>query len=161
MQQDEPPEHQRPADPKPIHFGPLLSYLGYQIRQAQSAVFRDFPQAMAGLEVTPGEFGLLTLVDANPGISQVKLTSVYRLDKSTLSLAVSGLVKRGLLQRVRSTEDQRYYALWLNDEGRELLRQVTLRVEEQERAMDAVLRPGERDLMLDMLRRISRAFEKG
>src|SRR3990167_7872461 len=82
-----------------INFGPLPHYLGYQIRQAQAAVFRDLMTSIADLKVTPGEFGLLTMLDVNPGISQVELAAVYNLDKSTLSLAVGRLVKRGLVDR--------------------------------------------------------------
>jgi DNA-binding MarR family transcriptional regulator len=143
-----------------INFGPLPGYLGYQIRQAQTMVFRDLMASIAKLKVTPGEYSLLTLLDENPGISQVDLAAVYRLDKSTLSLAVARLLKRGLVRRTRSREDKRYYALGMLPPGRALLRRVRARVEAQERAMDAVLRRGEREHLIDMLRRISRALNR-
>lgn len=141
-------------------FGPLPSMLGYQIRQAQTAVFRDFAQIMAEMGVTPGEFSLLTLIETNPGTSQVRLASVYRLDKSTLSLTINGLIKRGLVRRTRSTVDKRFYALHLPESGRLVLQRVRERVDAQERAMDAVLHPGEREQLLDALQRISRAFDR-
>ena len=143
-----------------INFGPLPHYLGYQIRQAQAAVFRDLMTSIADLEVTPGEFGLLTMLDVNPGISQVDLAAVYKLDKSTLSLAVGRLVKRGLVRRTRSREDERYYALWLLRPGRLLLQRMRERVEAQELTMDTVLHRGERRHLLDMLQRISRALNR-
>ena len=143
-----------------INFGPLPHYLGYQIRQAQAAVFRDLMTSIADLEVTPGEFSLLAMLDVNPGISQVELAAVYKLDKSTLSLAVGRLVKRGLVRRTRSRDDERYYALWLLRPGRLLLQRMRERVEAQERTMDAVLRRGERRHLLDMLQRISRALDR-
>ncbi len=146
--------------PRVMSFGPLLGYLGYQIRQAQAAVFRDLTASIANLGVTPGEYGLLTMVDENPGISQVDLVAVYRLDKSTLSLAVSRLVKRGLVRRMRSRSDRRYYALWLQPAGRGLLQKVRARVEAQERTMDSALHRGERALLLDMLQRVSRALNR-
>ena len=142
-----------------INFGPLPHYLGYQIRQAQAAVFRDLMTSIADIKVTPGEFSLLAMLDVNPGISQVDLAGVYKLDKSTLSLAVGRLVKRGLVRRTRSREDERYYALWLLRPGRLLLQRMRERVEAQERTMDAVLRRGERRHLLDMLQRISRALD--
>ncbi len=155
-------KHQgRPAEAsRTINFGTLPSYLGYQIRQAQAAVFRDLVASITDLDVTPGEFGLLTMLDENPGISQVDLAAVYKLDKSTLSLAVGRLVKRGLVRRVRSRDDERYYALWLQQPGRGLLQRVRARVEAQERAMDVVLRRGERKLLLDMLQRVSGALDR-
>ena len=86
---------------KKVDFGHLPNYLGYQIRQAQTAIFRDFAGLMKDVGVTPGEFSLLTLLDANPGINQITLTRVYQLDKSTLSYAINGLKQRRLVKRVR------------------------------------------------------------
>lgn len=148
------------GEERSIDFGPLPGYLGYQIRQAQAVLFRDFAALAADLRVTPGEFGLLTIIDANPGISQVDLASVYKLDKSTLSLAVSRLVRRGLIRRTRSRKDERFYALFLRRAGQTLLQRVRACVDEQERTMVAALRPGQRELMLDMLQRISRALDR-
>ncbi len=142
-----------------VRFGALPDMLGYQIRQAQTAVFRDFAVTMADLDVSPGEFSLLTLIDANPGASQTRLASVYRVDKSTLSLRIAGLVKRGLVRRSRSRIDQRYYALWLAEPGRRLLAKVRKHVDRQEQTMAGTLGPGERELLLDMLKRISHAFD--
>lgn len=112
-----------------VKFGLLPTYLGYQIRQAQTAIFRDLAAAISGLKVTPGEYGLLSLVEANPGISQVDLAQVYGLDKSTLSLAVSRLTGRGLIRRRRSAEDGRYYTLQLLEPGKRLLQRVRNHVE--------------------------------
>jgi DNA-binding MarR family transcriptional regulator len=138
----------------------LLGYLGYQIRQAQAAIFRDLTAATADLDLTPGEFGLLTMIDANPGISQIDLAAIHKLDKSTLSLAVTRLAKRGLIRRARSPDDDRANRLFLRKMGVGLLRGMRERIEVQERTMDAALRPGERELMLDALQRISHAFER-
>lgn len=143
-----------------VRFGPLPGYLGYQIRQAQAAIFRDLAATTAKLKLTPGEYGLLSLVDANPGISQIDLAQVYGLDKSTLSLAVTRLHKRGLVRRTRSADDGRYYGLWLTQSGSRLLADARAHVEAQEEAMDRVLRPGERARMLDMLKRISGVFNR-
>jgi DNA-binding MarR family transcriptional regulator len=142
------------------NFGLLLGYLGYQIRQAQAAIFRDLTAATADLELTPGEFGLLAMIDANPGISQIDLAAIHKLDKSTLSLAVTRLAKRGLIRRARSPDDDRANCLFLRKTGVNLLRGMRERIEVQERTMDAVLRPGEREMMLDALQRISHAFER-
>ena len=156
------------AAPKPraapelteVDFGRLPDYIGYQLRQAQSAVFRDLSRTLRETGVTPGEFSLLTLLRANPGINSITLTRIYQLDKATLSLAIKALGGRGLIASTRSVEDRRYYALELTARGRALLQTVTRRIERQERTMDAVLKPGERARLLDLLRRISGAFDR-
>ena len=143
-----------------VEFGRLPGYIGYQVRQAQSAVFRDLSRSLRDTGVTPGEFSLLTLLRANPGINSITLTRIYQLDKATLSLSIKGLVTRGLISSTRHANDRRYYALELTPAGRALLQGVTRRIERQERAMDAVLKPGERERLLDLLQRISRAFDR-
>lgn len=160
------PRRQTPAEPddRPterggeISLGPLPDYLGYQVRQVQSAIFGDFAAITAETGVTPGEFSLLMLVENNPGINQGALARMYNIDKSTLSIAVTGLVGRDLVEKIRSDEDRRYHAVHLTPKGRDVLARTTRRVEDQERAMDSVLEPGEREAMLDMLRRLARAF---
>ena len=141
-----------------VDFGKLPGYIGYQVRQAQSAVFRDLSRTLRNTGVTPGEFSLLTMLRTNPGINSITLTRIYLLDKATLSLSIKGLMERGLISSTRHANDRRYYALELTSAGRTLLQGVTRRIERQERTMDAVLRPGERERLLDLLQRISRAF---
>lgn len=143
-----------------VDFGKLPGYIGYQVRQAQSAVFRDLSRNLRDTGVTPGEFSLLTLLRANPGINSITLTRIYQLDKATLSLSIKGLMGRGLISSTRHANDRRYYALELTPAGRALLQGVTRHIERQERTMDAVLRPGERERLLDLLQRISRAFDR-
>ena len=140
-------------------FGPLLGYLGYQIRQAQAAVFRNLTAATADLKVTPGEYSLLTMIGANPGISQIDLAAIHKLDKSTLSLAVTRLAKRGLIRRARSLEDDRTNRLFLCKLGQRLVQSMRDRIEAQEKTIASALQPGERKLMLDALQRIVRALE--
>lgn len=143
-----------------VAFGKLPGYLGYQIRQAQSAIFRDLSRSIRALGLTPGEFSLLATLDANPGLSSMRLAAVYQLDKTSLSLAVKRLAERGLIASNRNEADRRYHALRLTPAGRALLRRATRHVEAQERAMDAVLAPGQRELLLVLLTRIAGAFSR-
>jgi DNA-binding MarR family transcriptional regulator len=142
----------------PLDLGKLADYLGYQIRQAQSAIFRDLARATRPLGVTPGEFSLLATLQHNPGLSSMRLARAYRLDKTSLSLALKRLAGRGLIASNRNEGDRRYHALALTAAGRAVLRRATRRIEAQERAMDALLGPGERALLVDRLRRIAATF---
>lgn len=142
----------------PLSFGPLTGYIGYNIRVLQAEIFRDLPDRMGDLDLTPGEFSLLALVGANPGISQVRLVAVYRLDKSTVSHAVAKMVRRGLIRTDRSRTDRRFHALSLTGEGATALDGATRAVEAQERQMESVLTADERQALMSMLKRISATF---
>ena len=59
-------------DPKQIlRPGLLPGLLGYRLRLAQQAVFRDFAASVS--ELPPGRVGILLLIDANPGVTQSRL----------------------------------------------------------------------------------------
>jgi len=140
--------------------GPLADDIAYQVRQVQSVIFRDLQIALDEVEATPGEFGVLTLIEVNPGINQVDLAGLCRLDTSTLSVVVTRVVKRGLVQRRKSREDARCSTLWLRRPGQALLQRMRLCMEEQKQLMETVLLPGERRQFLDILGRISGALER-
>ncbi|MCP4327282.1 MAG: winged helix-turn-helix transcriptional regulator [Alphaproteobacteria bacterium] len=145
--------------PPVVDFGKLPGYVGYQVRQAQTAIFRDFERITSETGATPGEFSLLTVVNANPGINQISLVRAYRLDKSTLSHSIKRLARRGLIRRRRDPADRRYYGLWLTASGHKVLKRVTKHVEVQECGMAAALKPAEREQLLRLLQKISLAFD--
>ncbi|MCL2716184.1 MAG: MarR family winged helix-turn-helix transcriptional regulator [Alphaproteobacteria bacterium] len=154
-------KQKRPTDElrrRDVSLGPLPQYVGYQVRQAQTAIFRDLQTSFEKLKTTPGEFSLLSLIEANPGITQVDLAALYRLDKSTLSLVVTRVVKRGLVERRRTSEDGRCLTLWLRRPGQTLLNRMRVYVDAQEQLIDKVLERGDRRRLIGMLDRISWAF---
>ena len=82
----------------------LPELLGYHLRLAQRAIFDDFAQSMAELEVSPGLFGLLVIVEANPGLKQTELADAAQLDRSSLVPALDKLEERGWVARRASRQ---------------------------------------------------------
>ncbi len=68
----------------PIRFGLLPELIGYRLRLAQLAVFKDFCEHVGGPEMTPTLFGVLALVEANPGMTQAQLAEAIQLDRSSI-----------------------------------------------------------------------------
>ena len=101
------------ARERQIDFDELPGYVGYQVRRTQAKIFSDFEAALANVDLTPGSFGVLTLIRANPGITQVALAAAFGVDKSTMSPVVVRLEKRGLIRREVLLSDRRCHALYL------------------------------------------------
>ena len=57
----------------PINVGLLPNLLGYNIRRAQIALWRDLTRSLGEVQVRPAEFSLMILVEANPGVAQIEL----------------------------------------------------------------------------------------
>lgn len=138
--------------------GLLPTYVGYNLRRAQAASFRHLEHLARHLNLTPGQFSLLSLLADNPGISQKAVSAVTGVDTSTMSPALESLARRGLIIRARAAHDRRSYALSLSPAGEEMLAAMRGQVERQERVMDEALEPGERQHLLAMLKRIAAAL---
>jgi DNA-binding MarR family transcriptional regulator len=108
-----PPKAAQPAIRRTIDFDELPTYVGYQVRRTQAKIFAEFEAALATVDFTPGSFGVLTLIRANPGITQVELAAAFGVDKSTMSPVIFRLEKRGLVRRQVLASDRRYHALYL------------------------------------------------
>lgn len=137
-----------------IENGMLDTLVGYHLRRAQVAVFADFARAMAGLDVTPGQFGVLVLIAANKGLSQSALGLALGLDRSTVVGVIDQLERRGLVVRAPAPGDRRSYALKLSAKGEILRREVARRVRMHERRIARGLSETERTALIDLLRRI-------
>ena len=136
--------------------GLLPSLLGYALRRAQSAVFADFSATFvaAGETVTPGEFGLLVLVDRNAGLSQMAVARALGIDRSTLVPILDRLQERGLLVRRRSPTDGRTHALALTPLGIKALARFTKLVRAHEARIASGLSTAETRMLLELLEKV-------
>ena len=140
-------------DPKQIlRPGLLPGLLGYRLRLAQQAVFRDFAESVS--ELPPGRVGILLIMDANPGVTQTRLAQAVGLDRSTLVGVLHGLEARGLVERRRG-EDRRTNGLHLTRAGRALIGGLKQRIRVHERRVAARLTPGERTQLLALLEKLA------
>jgi DNA-binding MarR family transcriptional regulator len=147
-----------PANPasadEPVRFGPLEHWLGFNLRMAQAAAFQAFSRLSSDIGVQPGRFATLTLIAANPGITQTALSRANGRDKSTLTPLISDLVRRGLIRRTRDRNDRRTYRLSLTAAGQRLLAALTACAQEHERNLDRLV-GADRAMFLRLLRKIS------
>jgi DNA-binding MarR family transcriptional regulator len=83
----------------------------------------DIFQGEMGLgDLTPRQYAVLVAVSQNEGVSQTHLVEKTGVDRSTLADIVRRMLKKGLLQRRRTKDDARAYAVKLTDEGWRVLK---------------------------------------
>jgi DNA-binding MarR family transcriptional regulator len=132
--------------------GPLSGLLGYRLRVAQQAVFRDYARAIP--EASPGRAGILFLIEANPGVTQSRLAQAVGLDRSTLVGVLHLLEARQLLERRRG-QDRRTNGLWLTRAGRALVVSLRRRIRVHERRVASRLSAAERAQLLALLEKLA------
>jgi MarR family transcriptional regulator, temperature-dependent positive regulator of motility len=83
-----------------------------------------FHAEMKGGDLTPRQYAVLVTVSGHEGISQTGLVERTGIDRSTLADIVRRMLKKGLIQRRRTKEDARAYAVRLTEEGKRVLKQT-------------------------------------
>lgn len=73
-------------------------------------------------DLTPRQYAVLVTVSQKEGLSQTDLVEHTGVDRSTLADIVRRMLKKGLLQRRRTKEDARAYAVRLTEEGWRVLK---------------------------------------
>jgi DNA-binding MarR family transcriptional regulator len=120
-----PASHKRiDARASALDYGPLNDRLGYALRRAQIAVFRDFFDAFAEFDIRPGQYSVLTIVERNPGLSQTQVCDALGIQKANFVSVLDILVERGLVDRKPTPKDRRSYALFLTGAGKLLIRKL-------------------------------------
>ena len=137
-----------------IDHGMLPGLVGYQLRLAQIALFRDFAQGPGEEDVTPGLFGVLVIIEANPDLKQSELARATQLDRSTVVTVIDNLERRGLVERRVALHDRRSNAIRLTDAGATLLRRLKRQVAQHEKRLLDNFSPAERETFLALLKKV-------
>jgi DNA-binding MarR family transcriptional regulator len=140
---------------KPPELGPVDSVLGFHVKRA-SFVFA--PSAKSARGLPRWELTILSVISANPGISQIALSKTLNIDQGNLIPQLNGLIKRGLLIKMVPAADRRVRRLTLTTAGDARLDQVLSMVRKAETQMLRGLSQSERKTLLDLLRRVHTPF---
>lgn len=135
-------------DRSPIH-------LLHRASQCASDIFQE---EIAG-DLTPRQFAILVTVAQNEGLSQTNLVERTGIDRSTLADVIRRMLKKGLLQRRRTREDARAYAVRLTDEGWRVLKRAEPLARRADEKLLSVLSTSERDRFVNGLKEIVRSLE--
>src|SRR5262245_48502010 len=115
-----------------VRLGSLPGHVGYLLRRAQLQVFHDVIEALAEVDLRPGQFSVLVVIGANPGLRQNRLGEALAIQAANLVGMLDGLERRGLVERVPATDDRRSRALHLTREGESVLRRAQALTERNE-----------------------------
>ncbi|MGH6670707.1 MAG: MarR family winged helix-turn-helix transcriptional regulator [Xanthobacteraceae bacterium] len=99
----------------------LREHLGYFVRRLQVWIFQDFIRTLKRIDLSPAQFSVLVVINANRGLSQAELAATLGIERARLVRLLHQLQRRGLIQRLKSPADGRRHALQLTGEGRALL----------------------------------------
>jgi len=116
---------------------------------------RRFAERVAEIGLTAPDAGLLRKIASDPGVSQQALAEHLGVMPSRMVALVDELETKGIIERQRSTEDRRNYALQLTERGRQVLGELSRVAVEHEESLCAALSKEERVQLRDLCRRMA------
>jgi len=117
----------------------LTDHLGYLVRRAQIWIFQDFIRTLASVDIRPGQYSALTVINANPGLSQMALAQALGIERARVVHLIDALEARRLVKRQSSRHDRRSHALHLTADGqRAMVRIRDLALQHEKRVTDLV-----------------------
>ena len=134
-----------------VDYDELPTYVGYLLRRAQATIFREFERSLGDIGLTPGAFGLLMLIRANPGITQMDLANAFGIDKSTLTPVLNRLERGGLVRRKQMAHDRRYNALYFEESQEDFFAGARTRVRNFEQSVANRLSPQEQSELVRLI----------
>jgi DNA-binding MarR family transcriptional regulator len=100
-----------------VRLGPLGESLGFLLRLAQLASFRDYFDRLGGLGMRPGEMSVLLLIAENPGVRQGALARRLMIKRAHMTKMVRAMEEEGLVSRTVPEDDRRSIELRLTARG--------------------------------------------
>lgn len=132
----------------------LLSLVGYNCKRAYLHIKPMFDKRMAKYDLRPVEFTVLSLLKANPNISQKRLSDAISVSPPNVATLLDRLEQRALLQRQRNPLDKRSQTLVLTAEGLRLCDKAEKTASELEATASNALTDAERAELIRLLQKI-------
>ena len=127
---------------------------GFLVRRLHQIHMAIFLKECAAEQVTPIQWGILTIVKSRPGVGQVELADELGLDRSNVANVVDRLTRRGVLKQTVSKLDRRKRSIAITPKGVALMTRFQPKAERAQRRLLEVLSKEERQQFMSLLSRL-------
>jgi DNA-binding MarR family transcriptional regulator len=128
---------------------------GYLLARLGEASRRRFHRALEPEGLHPRHFGVMTMVAAQPGLSQQELHEKTAIDPSSMVAVIDELEALGLAERRPLPADRRVRTIFLTSSGQEKLERVRGLAAELQREFFTPLSADERRTLHGLLRKLA------
>ncbi|QRR35514.1 MarR family transcriptional regulator [Hydrogenophaga sp. YM1] len=128
---------------------------GFLLRRTHQISAAVFENACASVGLTPAQYGVLTVVAAEPGLDQTRLSRALAFDKVTVMRVLKGLEERGLVRRERSSVSRRQMTVSLTADGEALLAAAREPAERAYQRLLSPLTPAQRGQLIELLQTLT------
>jgi DNA-binding MarR family transcriptional regulator len=134
---------------------PLASAPGFLLSWNGRRTSHIFTRALEPLGLRPPHFGVMTLVDTDPGVTQQELAQRSLIDPSSMVAVVDELEELGYAERRPHPGDRRKHAVHLTKEGQKVLGRARTAAMRTAKDVLAPLDEGEVETLRLLLRKLA------
>jgi len=135
-------------------FPSLWNRPGFLIRRLHQIHVAMFLEGCEEFNVTPVQFGVLTVLNAEDTLDQVTIANSIGVDRNTAADVIRRLEARGLIERPVSVTDKRAKLAKITKEGRAFVNQVQPAMVDAQRRFTEPLNREENELLMGLLRKL-------
>jgi DNA-binding MarR family transcriptional regulator len=139
--------------------GTLTGFIGYSLKRALSIVQSDLARVLAVHDLRAVSFSALSIVVAQPGLTQTQLADALQIERSNLVTIIDELAGRNLIVRAPVAHDRRRHALMPTPAGKKLAAAVQASVVDHERRLFAGITAAERSELQRILHKFRASAE--
>lgn len=143
---------------RPIHttmLSDLYQRPGFLLRRTHQISAAVFESACAEVGLTPAQYGVLTVLAAEPGLDQTRLARALAFDKVTVMRVLKGLEERRLVLRERSAVSRRQMIVSLTPQGQAVLQAAREPAERAYQRLLSPLTPAQRSQLIELLQTLT------
>ncbi len=137
----------------------LYARPGFLLRRAHQISAAVFEDECRSVGLTPAQFGVMSVLQASPGLDQSSLARALGFDKVTVLRVLRGLESRGLIVRTPAAISRRSLAISLSDAGRALLSQAQDPVERAYQRLMTPLNAEQKVQLVSLLQTLTAGLE--
>lgn len=98
--------------------------MGYLLGEAASLLREKIAHAIDSFGIPPRSIQILTVLEAQDGMTQQALGQITRLDRASMVLLIDILEKNELVERTNHPTDRRCHVLKITKKGRETQKKI-------------------------------------
>jgi DNA-binding MarR family transcriptional regulator len=136
-----------------INLAILWDNAGVAVRLVQIAAYKDFEENARRFGQAPRYYGLLGVIETNPGLSQTQLAECLHLVRASLVPILDKLTSDGLVERRSDATDKRVRRVWLTTKGKKFMSKLSVAARQHEARLMAGFSAKEKETFLQLLRR--------
>ncbi|MDP7426168.1 MAG: MarR family transcriptional regulator [Rhodospirillales bacterium] len=135
----------------------LWSRPGFLVRRLHQIHIAMFLEECAGFNITPVQFGLLTILQHVPGIDQATLGAETGIDRTNVADVLTRLEKIKFIRRITNPKDRRMRLVTITRKGEAFIEKTQSRVEKAQQRLLEPLSSNDQAKFLSLLRKLIEA----